>query len=113
MGNPNWAIDTKIALAINRVAEKTGLSTKQIREVVTNDYFGIKEGFTDERAPILAIKGIGSLRPVPLFIKRRLKKLKKSNSVTALEKTEELQEILIRVEAEREKRSTKKPKNLL
>jgi hypothetical protein len=113
MSNPVWQLDTKIALAINRVAEKTGLTTKQVRSIITNDYLGIKEGFIDNRAPILTIKGIGSLRPVPLFIKRRLKKLKKSNSATALEKTAEMQEVLTRVELERKSRSRKKPKNLL
>lgn len=70
--NLHWNIDTKIGIIINKVAEKHNVDSSVVRKVVTIYYKNISYAMECGKLPKINIKGLGTLRPVPKFIKSRI-----------------------------------------
>lgn len=75
--NMNWDIDTKIGLIINEIAKKNNIDSSVVRKVVTIYYKNISYAMESGRFPKINIKGLGTLRPVPKFIKAKIDSMQK------------------------------------
>lgn len=78
--NLNWDIDTSIGLIINEVAKKHNVDSSVVRKVVTIYYKNISYAMESGKLPKVNIKGLGTFRPVPKFIKLRIDSMLRKNN---------------------------------
>lgn len=72
-----WEIDDEIAKIMNKVAEETGVKTSEIKEILASYYYNSAELMKQDSFPRIEIHGLCIIKPIPNYLKRRIKKLER------------------------------------
>ncbi len=99
-----WQVDKETAMAMNQIADELGLTSNQVKEIVSSYYFNIKNAIMSDEMPRIRVLNIGDFKPVPKFIKIAIQQNSDKKGEAAKKEVIRLQAVKDRLAEEKSKR---------